>query len=120
MYVGHDPLGPSGLQASGSSAPQPWLAAALPSWRWWAARALMAQQRALGGRSAAIQAALDELMPPVLLHYDSVAAAESARGPAHRVHIHTCLLQYVTSSLQLTRLPHHQPVGLLPGLAFWM
>ena len=86
MLAGHDPLGPSGLQALGSNVQQPWLAAALPSWRWWAVRALMAQQRALGGRSAAIQAALDALMPPVLLHYDSVAAAESERGPAHRVH----------------------------------
>ena len=36
-----------------------------PSWRWWAARALLARQRLLSGRAAGIQTALQTLLPRV-------------------------------------------------------
>ena len=38
------------------------------SWRWWAARALLAQQRLLSGRAASIQEALQALLPHVMEH----------------------------------------------------
>ena len=44
-------------------------AALPPSWRWWAARALLAQQRLLSGRAASIQAALQTLNACVVEQY---------------------------------------------------
>jgi hypothetical protein len=50
--------------------------AAHPSWRWWAARALLTQQRLLSGRAADIHAHLERLLP-------------QAPPPPTHTHIHT-------------------------------
>ena len=55
--TGHNPLSFScPVEQDGSAAQRcEWLPGALPSWRWWAARALLAQQRLLAGRAASLQ-----------------------------------------------------------------
>ena len=69
-------------------------AALPPSWRWWAARALLAQQRLLSGRASSIQAALQTLVPHSVDHY-------AGDGGAHAVSTCKCvlcLLRYINAA----------------------
>lgn len=66
--------------AAAAAAGSPWPCAALPSWRWWAARALLLQQRLLAGRSARLRAALLSLTSAVLGHFAPPGLEERCRG----------------------------------------
>ena len=71
--AGYSPLTeaspPDGDPQQASAAESQAVPRLLPSWRWWAARALLARQRLLSGRAASIQTALQALLPRVAGRY---------------------------------------------------